>query len=312
MIKGDFFSVSRFEVKRLRRWDYLAVGAGFLVLVWGAAVFGGPDVFGRFLESAGCSIMVGLGLGVWRRGLWMPSVIGFLWRGLVLSCFWGVAAAGAVDWGLGSLALFWVFYLIGVGHGIVFSARGDGSLRQDDGAPLAVGLGGFERGKFYFLHIRDSRERERFLRFFESRGAVVVRKVDTEILDEGVTLKVWIEYLSGLWGARLVALLADLRELGIGARMLRRRLDCLSRESLVLAYLGVMFNRGGEMVVLDDVLADCGGECRGRFKEFLKGRLPDAVFIYIGSRMYEAAHPREFCSMGKARFIAVDPEKIVL
>ena len=236
-----------------------------------------------------------------RRCVWGLTV----WVVFVYLIPWGLAMSGMGDkrlWLVLTGLTAGVLALLAVG-------RKDGDVGLGDGA--AIGLGGLERGKFYFLHIRDAGQRERFCRYFESKQAVVVRRAGTGEMDEEVRLRTWIEFLSGVRGRSMELLLARLGEWGIGGDQLALPLKRLSRELLTLVHVAVGLAGGGSMVVLDDVAANVPDELQDLFRKMVRSVLPDAVVLYLGGRMYETNVGRDLWESGTARLIAVDPAKIV-
>ncbi len=235
--------------------------------------------------------------------LWPESFFASLARGLS----GGATGLEAPTRGFVAGALYVFFLAVAI---LYFASR----RRAADvaGERVAVGMEGFERGKFYFLHMNDPRQREAFVRFFEAKDAVAVKRPCLDDLDGGVRLKDWVEWLSGLRGKELESLLLRLGAYGIDRRHWRRRLGSLPDESLPLAYLGVMLDRQAALFVFDDFLAGCPDVCRGVFQVKLEETLAGAAIIYIGGRMYETRLAKTFGARSQIRFIAVDPAKIEL
>lgn len=228
-----------------------------------------------------------------------------VWVVFVYLVPWGMAMASMGDkllWLVSTGLAAGVLTLLAVG-------RKDGDVGLGDGA--AIGLGGLERGKFYFLHIRDAGQRARFCRYFEAKQAVVVRGAGTGEIDEGICLRTWIEFLSGVRGRRLEILLGQLGDWGIGGSRLGLPLNRLSRELLTLVHVAVGLAGGGSMFVLNDVAANVPDELQDLFRKMIRSALPDAVVLYLGARMYETNFGRDLGAPGAARLIAVDPAKIV-
>jgi hypothetical protein len=193
-----------------------------------------------------------------------------------------------------------------------FKKRIDKEYREIKQEKNEIDIRRMEQGKTYFSLCRDAKGRRRTLSYLDSRGIPIIETLGLWDFDPGVSLKSWIRYECKKRGVKLQDVSDRLQAAGISTRKLKSRLKALDAEVLNRAYLEIRLAEKFSIYAFHDFLKGTSRQFENDFKERLKELESEAIFLYIGSEIFDIDVKTRKASVEDCRFIIVDFYDILL
>ena len=171
-----------------------------------------------------------------------------------------------------------------------------------------------QAGETYFFHCAGAVKKDEIVNFMQSKGAVIVRKLELVQYDPGVSLRFWLDYQCRILGIEVDDVIEKLELMDISPFDLNKKIKILGEEVFNKAYLALQFSRKQPIIALDDFIKKETRTFELQFLKFIEVFGETRVIVYLSDEMYMSASTieEELKNSGGFEIYQIEPSKVSL